>query len=177
MSWSSLSINEIWSKKKKKKIQISCLEFFFWRYFFGHTTFLFLSSLSSGNHQSFFYFKLFRESQSQQELTKNITHFTIQCHSKKLTHFTHLNSLRNTAKNLSDFTNFWSSLFPFFVRKNIFTSQELHSWSTLKANIYIFLYIFVRTFLFQRRSKILSGGGKGLVDWIIFLRQLAAEAS
>ena len=125
----------------------------------------------------FFYFKLFRESQSQQELTKNITHFTIQFHSKKLTHFTHLNSLRNTAKNLSDFTNFWSSLFPFCVRKNIFTSQELHSWSTLKANIYIFLYIFVRTYLFQRRSKILSGGGKGLVDWIIFLRQLAVEAS
>ena len=41
----------------------------------------------------------------------------------------------------------------------------------------IFLYIFVRTFLFQRRSKILSRGGKGLVDWIISLRQLAVEAS
>ena len=142
MSWSSLSINEIWRKKKKKNIQISCLEFFFWRYFFGHTTFLFLSSLSS-----FFYFKLFRESQSQQELTKNITHFTIQFHSKKLTHFTHLNSLCNTAKNLSDFTNFWSSLFPFCVRKNIFTSQELHSWSTFESK-YLYISVYLRQNIF-----------------------------
>ena len=34
-----------------------------------------------------------RKSQSQQKLTKKITHFTIQFHSKHLTHFTNLNSL------------------------------------------------------------------------------------
>ena len=58
MSWSSLSINEIWSKKKKKKIQISCLEFFFWRYFFGHTTFLFLSF--QWKSSEFFLFQAFQ---------------------------------------------------------------------------------------------------------------------
>ena len=40
--------------------------------------------------------------------------------------------------------------------------KHLHctiSWRTLKANICIFLYIYVRKVLFQRRSKIISGGG------------------
>ena len=69
---------------------------------------------------------------------------------------------RNASRNLSHFTNFPANIFLFGVRKNICTAsflgaKELHSWSTLKANVYIFLYIFVRKFLFQRRSKILSG--------------------
>ena len=55
---------------------------------------------------------------------------------------------------------FWFSKFS----ENIFTApfldaQELHSWSTLKANACIFLYISLRKFLFQRRSKVLSGKG------------------
>ena len=70
---------------------------------------------------------------------------------------------RNTAKNLSDFTNFRANLFLFGFRKDICTApfldaQELHFSSTLKANVCIFLYISVRKFLFQRCSKILSGG-------------------
>ena len=53
-------------------------------------------------------------------------------------------------------------MFLFGVRKNICTApfpdaQELLSWSTLKANVCIFLYISLRKVLFQRRSKILSG--------------------
>ena len=57
----------------------------------------------------------------------------------------------------------FQQMFLFGVRKNIRTApfldaQELYSWSTLKANVCIFLYISDRTFLFQRRSKILSGG-------------------
>ena len=36
---------------------------------------------------------------------------------------------------------------------------ELHSWSTLKANVCIFLYITVRKLLLQRRRKILSDRG------------------
>ena len=44
-------------------------------------------------------------------------------------------------------------------RENIYTAifldaQELHFWSTLKANVYTFLYISARKFLFQRRSNI-----------------------
>ena len=36
-------------------------------------------------------------------------------------------------------------------------AQELHSKSTLKVHVCIFLYIALRKFLFQRRSKLLSG--------------------
>ena len=76
---------------------------------------------------------------------------------------------RNTVKNLSDFTNFPANMFLFGVRKNIWAApfldaKELHSCSTLKANVCIFLYISVRKFLFQRRSKILSDGGQ-VEDW------------
>ena len=53
-------------------------------------------------------------------------------------------------------------------------TQELDSWSALKANICIFLYISVRKVLFQRRSKILYGGGGLGGGWIISLRRLAA---
>ena len=58
---------------------------------------------------------------------------------------------RNAAKNLSDFKNFSADMFLVGVRKNIciasfIDSQELHSWSTLKANVFIFLYISVRKF-------------------------------
>ena len=59
---------------------------------------------------------------------------------------------------------FSANMFLFGVRKNICTApfldpQELHSWSTLKANVFIFLYISLRNLLFQRRSKVLSGKG------------------
>ena len=62
---------------------------------------------------------------------------------------------RNAAKNLSHLTNFPANNFLFGFRKNICTAsfldaQELHSWSTLKANVCIFLYIPVRKFLFLR---------------------------
>ena len=72
----------------------------------------------------------------------------------------------NTVKNFSDFTNFPANIFLFSVRKNICTApfldaQELYSSSTLKTNVCLFLYISVRKFLFQRRSKILSGG-----EWV-----------
>ena len=71
------------------------------------------------------------------------------------------NMLPNTAKKLSQFTNFPANMFLFGVRKKAFPdSQELLSWSTLKANVCIFLYISLKIFLFQRRRKILSGGMK-----------------
>ena len=56
---------------------------------------------------------------------------------------------RNTTKNLSDFTtNLSANMLLFGDRKKhlhcaIFDTQKLHSWSTLKANFCIFLYIFV----------------------------------
>ena len=44
-------------------------------------------------------------------------------------------------------------------KSHIWNSQELRSQSTLKANFCIFLYISVRMYLFQRRSKILFEWG------------------
>ena len=72
---------------------------------------------------------------------------------------------RNAAKNLPHFTNVSASMFLFGARRIICTApfldvQELHSWSILKANACIFLYISLRKFLFQRGSKVLSGGGR-----------------
>ena len=68
----------------------------------------------------------------------------------------------NAAKNLSYLANFPASIFLFGVKKSICTApflkaQELNSWSTLKANVCIFLYISVRKCLFLRRGKNLSG--------------------
>ena len=47
----------------------------------------------------------------------------------------------------------------------------------LKSNVCIFLYISIRKFLFQRRSKILSGGGFVRGVWTISFRWLAVWAS
>ena len=60
----------------------------------------------------------------------------------------------NTAKNISDLTSFLTNMFLFGVRKNIWTTlfleaQEMHSWSNLKANISIFLYISLKKYFFK----------------------------
>ena len=73
---------------------------------------------------------------------------------------------QNTDKKLSQFTNFPANMFLFGVRKIICTApfldaQELLSWSTLKANVCIFLCISLRKFLLPRCSKILSGSMGG----------------
>ena len=110
-----------------------------------------------------------RKSQSQQKLAKKITYFTIKICSKNLTHFTTLNSLDIDKNMLPQHSKKSFLLYKFSskhlvgVRRNICTApfldaQELHSRSTLKANVCIFLYISLRKFLFQRRSKFLSGG-------------------
>ena len=60
-------------------------------------------------------------------------------------------------------------MFLFCVRKNICNApfpdaQKLRSWSTLKVNVCIFLYMYLQKILFQGRSKVLSsgtGGGEG----------------
>ena len=73
---------------------------------------------------------------------------------------------QNTAKNISQFTNFPPKMFLFGVIKNICTTllpyaQELLYWSTLKANVCIFLQISLRKCLLQRLSNILSCGMRG----------------
>ena len=77
-----------------------------------------------------------RKSQSQQNLIlRASTQLTLK-----------IICFRNKTKNVSDFTNFLENIFLFGARKNICTApfldaQELHSWSTLKTNVFIFLYI------------------------------------
>ena len=57
-----------------------------------------------------------------------------------------------------------ANMFLVGVRKAIYTApfldtKELHSRSFGKANICIFLYVFVKKVLFRRHRKLLSGGG------------------
>ena len=129
-----------------------------------------MSRLSSWYHQNFFNFRFSsRRSQSQQKLAKKIAHFTIKLCSKKLQSFYkgqltwHWKWYASSIQPIS-FLKFSESMFLFGVRKNVCTApfldaQELHSWSTLKANVCMFLYISLRKFFFQRRSKVVSVKG------------------
>ena len=153
-------------------IQIPIFRFFCCcKYYFGYLTFLYSSPLSSGHHQSFFSISDFlAESFRANKNSENDDSFYNE---SNLTHFTSLNSLdiENNILPQHNQKSFWPLNFPanvflLFVRKNNCTAlfldaQELHSWSTLKANVCTFLYIFIRKFLFQRCSKILSGG-----EWV-----------
>ena len=131
------------------------MKIFFWKYYFKHATFLYLPRLSSGHHQSFLLISYFlaeslKANKNQQKRPHILQYSFSQKTSFILQTLTHLTlkiicSL-NTAKSLSDFTNFQANIFLFGVRKNICTApfldaQELHSWSTLKANVCISLYI------------------------------------
>ena len=148
--------------------------FLFLKSYFWHITFLYSSTRSSGNDKNFFLnFPFFsRKSQGQQKLANKITYFRIQLFSKNLILWTSTSTSmplkiicsHNIAKNLFHFTNFLANIcrngaVPFL------EAQELHSRSTFKANVFIFLYISVRNFLFQRSSKILSGEGMRGIRW------------
>ena len=121
---------ETWSKYKWFKM--SYLEFFFWKYYFRHTTFWYSFTCSSRHFQSFFLNFRFpsRKSHSQQILAKKITHFTIQFCSKNIlwtsTNLTmEIICSRSTTKSLVHFTNFPAKIFSFGVRKNICTTPFL----------------------------------------------------
>ena len=133
--------------------------------FFRHTTFLFVHTLQWISLEVKNLWDLLVESLKVNKTSKKRKRSLILQYSfDQIIHLTlKIICSRNTAKNLSEFENFPANIFLFSVRKSICTapfldSQELHSWSTLKANVCIFLYISVRNILFQRRSKILSGG-------------------
>ena len=115
---------------------------------------LFLKILFSA-YSFFIFVHMFQRTSKTSE--KN-THFTIQFRSNNFVYFMNLSflalkiiSYRNAAKNLSYFTNFPANMFLIGVRKNICTAlfldaQEVHSWSTSKGNVCIFLYIAVSNF-------------------------------
>ena len=74
-----------------KWFKSSYLKFFFWKYFFGHTTFLRTFQWTSEFFLDFRFSN--RKSQSQQKLAKKITHFSIRFNSNHLIYFINLNSL------------------------------------------------------------------------------------
>ena len=156
------------------------MEFFFWKYFSvsGIQLFYVGPHLSVDIIRVFFLFFNFL-AESQKKLAKKFIHFAIQFCSKNLTNFMKFKSLDIESNMLSQhnqklyefyftkihFTNFPVNVFLFGVRKHlyciIFWPQRTNSSSTLKANVCIYLYISVRKYLFQRRSKIFSGSGEG----------------
>ena len=76
---------------------------------------------------------------------------------------------QNTAKTPSQFTNFPASMFLFGVRKSICTApfpdpQELLYWTTLKANVCVFLYISL--FISKMKQDFIWWyGGLGEAEW------------
>ena len=154
--------------------QNAYLEFFFLKIlFWAYNFFIFAQTFQRTSSEFLFSFRFsIRKSQNNQKLakkTKLILQYSFAQKTKLIlrtsAHLTlKIICSRNTAKNLSDFKDFPADMFLLGVRENICTAifldaQELHFWSTLKANVCIFLYISVRKFLFQRRSNILSNGG------------------
>ena len=110
-----------------------------------------------------------RKSQSDQRLVKKTTHITIQFRSKNFTQFTNLNSLdiennilMKHSQKLFSLDRFSSKHVSVWCQKKdictalFLDAQELHSWSTLKGNICIFLYISVRKFYLVGEDSIVS---------------------
>ena len=86
-------------KKRNLNQNINDSKSHIWNYFFeniilGIQLFYIRPDIPMDIIRFFFNFRFSsRKSQSQQQLEKNITRFTIQFHSKNLTHFMNLNSL------------------------------------------------------------------------------------
>ena len=103
-------------------------------------------------------FHLSRKCQSQQNLPKKITHFTIQFRSKNLTHFTNLNSFEIENNMLPKHSQKTFSVYKFSSKHVSVWCKKKHlhctiSWrprtTFLKANICIFLYTSLRNFCFK----------------------------
>ena len=164
---------------------MSYLEFFLWKYYFWHTTFLYSPRCTSGHLQrSFFLISDFLSEslKANKNLGKRsliLEYSFARKTSLILRTSTHLTLKTicscNTPKSLSD-------MFLLDVREKICTApfldtQELDFWSTLKANVCISLYISVRKFFFQRRSNVLSDVGGLGEGWVISWRWLTVWLS
>ena len=138
-----------------------------WNSFFesiisGIQSFYICPNVPVGIIRVFFNFRFFsRKSQSQQKKNLQKRSHVLQYSFAQKAHSFYEHQLTWHWKQYAPATQpkpFWFYKFS----ENTFTApfldaQELHSWSTLKANACIFLYISLRKFLFQRRSKVLSG--------------------
>ena len=160
----------MFSRRSADRVKYHIWNSFLKLLFRAYKVFIFVQTFHWISLEFFFSFRFSsRKSQSKQQLAKKIPHFTIQFCSKNLIHFMNLNWLEIENNMLSQHSQkpFWlykfsGNMFLFGVRNNICTgpfidAQELHSSTTLEANVCIFLYISLRNLLFQRRSKALSG--------------------
>ena len=114
---------------KYKWFKISYLKSFFWKYFFGHTAFLYSSTRFSGHLQSFICSEIVKASKNYRKRSLILQYSFAQKTSLILWNSTHLTlkiiSSCNTAKSLCDFINFPANMFLFEVRKNICTPSFL----------------------------------------------------
>ena len=137
---------------KYKWFKISYLEFGFWKYYFEHTAFLYLSRRSSGHHQSFFNFRFSsRKSQSQQKTSKK-DHTFYNTVSLKKPHLFHLTlkiiCTHNAAKKTFWLYKFSSKHVSVWCQKKIFT---LHHFlmpkscilEALSKKMSLYFYIFI----------------------------------
>ena len=162
--------------------------YFFWIYYFGRTT-LFQTFQWTSSDFIFipeFIAEILKPNKNQRERSPILQYIFAQ----KISLILRISTLlklkiicsQNTAKKLSQFTNFPADMFLFGVRKNICTAsfpdaQELLSWNTVKSNVCIFLYISLRKFCFKDLARfytVVWGVGGG---WIISLRGLAVCVS
>ena len=131
-------------RPKYERFKISHIELFFWKHYFGPTTFLWRST---GHHQGFILISDFlAESQ-----------FEIQFRSKILSHFTNLNSLDIENNMLPKHSQKPFSLYKFFSKHVSICCQKKHLYCTISwrpktaflknfENVCIFLCISVRNF-------------------------------
>ena len=156
----------------------------FFKYYFGHTTFLYSFKSTSGHHQSFFNFRSSsRKSQGRKDhafystvllkktslilrtstrLALGITQtktFLLRC--QKTTATTTKKTKNKTKKKHLHCTIFW---------------RPRAAFLSAYFCISLCLYVSVRKFLFQTRSKILLGRDGLGWDWIIYWRRLAIWA-
>ena len=106
----------------------------------------------------------------------------MQFFSKSFTHFANLNSLdiennmlqKHSQKSLSLYRFCSKHVSVWCQKKDVCTApfldgQELHSWSTLKANLCIFLCISVRKFYLVRKDCIISLTGLTVLGLVKFV--------
>ena len=98
------------------------------------------------------------------KLAKRFTHFTIQFRSKNLTHFTNLNSLKIINNILSQHSQ--KLVFGWCQKKHLHctisrrprTAFLEHLESKCMIFLYVYSFLYVCKFLFQKRRKLLSHG-------------------
>ena len=170
---------------KFKWFKISYLKLLFWKYFFGHTIFLYSSTRSSGHHQSFFLISDFlaeslKTSKNYQKRSLILQYSFAQKASLILWTSTHLTlkiiCSRNTAKNLLDFTtSFLVNMFLFGCRKNICTPPFLDAQNCILAVLWKQMSVYFCIYAQEKFCSkdvvrfYLMGGGLGC-GWIISLR-------